>query len=79
MQSPRFNLDDVNDSIVIFFLPFSQMAEWKGGWRGRGHHKMSGLSRVTVKGKAQMMMAASSCSLAFAALHLIMGHVEGFF
>lgn len=30
MQSPHFNLDDVNDSIVIFFLLFSQMAEWKG-------------------------------------------------
>lgn len=37
MQSPRFNLDDVNDSIVIFFLLFSQMAEWRrggGGWGG---------------------------------------------
>lgn len=61
MQSPRFNLDDVNDSIVIFSLSFSQMAEWKGGWRGRGR-KMSGLGRVTVRGKAQMMMAARSCS-----------------
>lgn len=30
MQSPRFNLDDVNDSKVIFFLSFSQMAA-KGG------------------------------------------------
>lgn len=39
MQSPRFNLDDVNDSIVIFFLLFSQMAEWRrggGGCEGRG-------------------------------------------
>lgn len=35
---------------------------------------MSGLSRVTVRGKAQMMMAVSSCSQAFAALPLIMSH-----
>lgn len=36
MQSPRFNLDDVNDSIVIFFLSFSQMAEWKGVGKEEG-------------------------------------------
>lgn len=60
MQSPRFNLDDVNDSIVIFFsLSFSQMAEWKGGWRGRGH-KMSGLGRVTARGKA-LTMSSQFC------------------
>lgn len=83
MQSPRFNLDDVNDSIVIFFfLLFSQMAEWRRGgggwgvdWRGRGH-KMSGLGRATVRGKAQAMTAVSSCSRAFTALHIIMSHVD---
>lgn len=37
---------------------------------------MSGLGRVTVRGKAQAMTAVSSCSRAFAALHIIMSHVD---
>lgn len=79
MQSPRFNLDDVNDSIVIFF--FFSFLRWQSGggvggdWRGRGH-KMSGLGRVTVRGKAQAMTAVSSCSRAFTALHIIVSHVD---
>lgn len=55
------------------------MAEWRRGWgadwRGRGH-KMSGLGRATVRGKAQAMTAVSSCSRAFTALHIIMSHVD---
>lgn len=37
---------------------------------------MSGLGRVTVRGKAQAMTAVSSCSRAFTALHIIMSHVD---
>lgn len=46
-----------------------------GDWRRRGH-KMSGLGRVTVRGKAQAMTAVSSCSQAFTALHIIVSHVD---
>lgn len=31
MQSPRFNLDDVNDSIVIFFSLFFSDGRVEGG------------------------------------------------
>lgn len=79
MQSPRFNLDDVNDSIVIFFFSlFSDGREWKGGWGGRGH-KMSGLGRVAVREKAQMTTVVRSCSQAFTALHIIRSYVVSFF
>lgn len=37
MQSPRFNLDDVNDSIVIFFSSlFSDGRVEEGRWGGGG-------------------------------------------
>lgn len=36
---------------------------------------MSGLGRVTVRRKGQKMIAVSSCSQAFTALHIIMSHV----
>lgn len=36
MQSPRFNLDDVNDSIVIFFSSLFSDGRVEEGWGGIG-------------------------------------------
>lgn len=57
MQSPNFNLDDVNDSIVTFLRTQS------GRGKGRGH-KMSALRLATLGGSTD----DDRCELLFMAV-----------